>query len=231
MHIHSESSRAPPVSLFSRQDQAGGFRPFQDPDAQPLHFLRQGGLEGGAPDPDSKFVLIIIGKHQLALLIPEPGPCKFIFRIPDLPAEYLQIQKPVISFPALDIMGDPIAVPVLLPDISPGDLLRSDTGAGIGAGRFPMVKTGSGGSAFLHRPLFHQGHRLPLPGRRNGRKAAGQAAAQDQHVAVDGLLLVHFILIRPFIFYFTHSNSPESQKFILIKPLFCAFTASAAARI
>lgn len=101
-------------------------------------------------------------------------------------------------------MGDTVAVPVLLPDVSVSDLLRCHLGAGVRTGRFPVVKTSSRRATLLRRALLHNDNRKPLPGRRNRCKTPRKAAAQHQHITPDDLLLAHLIPIRPAVFSMLH---------------------------
>ena len=101
-------------------------------------------------------------------------------------------------------MGDTVAVPVLLPDVSVSDLFRRHLGAGVCTGRLPVVKTSSRRATLLRRALLHNDNRKPLPGRRNRCKTPRKAAAQHQHITPDDLLLAHLIPIRPAVFSMLH---------------------------
>ena len=152
IHTHSSDTLFP--GLVKKQGRRLG--PITDTDTKPLHLLYQSRLKRGSPDTERKFILVIIGKHEAGLLIPELRALKLALRIADLSTERLQIQETVVTLPALNIMGDTVAVPVLLPDVSVSDLLRCHLGAGVCTGRLPVVKTGAAGAAALCRSFFHQ---------------------------------------------------------------------------
>ena len=200
IHTHSSDTLFP--GLVKKQGRRLG--PITDTDTKPLHLLYQSRLKRGSPDTERKFILVIIGKHEAGLLIPELRALKLALRIADLSTERLQIQETVVTLPALNIMGDTVAVPVLLPDVSVSDLLRRHLGARIRTGRFPVVKTSSRRATFLRRALLHNDNRKPLPSRRNRCKTPRKAAAQHQHITPDDLLLTHLIPVRPVVFSVFH---------------------------
>ena len=101
-------------------------------------------------------------------------------------------------------MSDTIAVPVLLPDIRIGNLLRCHLRTGIGTGRFPMIKTGSCCSTLLRCALLHNNDRKTLPRCRNGRKTTRKTAAKHQHITLYDLLPAHLIPVRPAVFSMFH---------------------------
>ena len=204
MHIHAESAHSDLFPIADSREQRGCLGPLVHPDAETFQFPVQRRFERAAPYAQRKPVLIIVGKHQPCLLIPELRPAEFSLRIPDLPAETFQIQQPIVPFPAFNIVSDPIAVPVLLPHICPGDLFRRHFGAWVGTGRFPVVKSCSRGAAALHGAFFHQHDILSPPGRRNGGKTSRQATSEHQHIAEYCFLLPGFIGVGPCMIHHFH---------------------------
>ena len=198
-HVHAHGADAPLLSVHRLRQQRGGLHAVADAHAQAAEFPVERRLECGAPDPQSEAVLIVIGKQEPRLLVPELRAGEFPFAVPDLSAEVLQIQQPVIAFAAFDVMRNAVGVAVLLLHIGLGDLLRRHARAGVAAGRFPVVKAAPGRAAALCRAFLDQRDALSPPSRRDRRKASGEAAAQDQQIAFYGFPHAEFIRIGPFV--------------------------------
>ena len=222
--IHADGADAPFLSVLYSRQEAGGLGVVADGHAQALHLIIKSRFERRTPYPQGKTVLIVIGEHELRLVIAELSALEFILRIPDLAAEALQIQQAVIPLTALDIMRDAVGIVILLVHIRLRDLLRRHAGTGIGAGGFPVVKAGTAGAAALCSALFHQ-HDLLSPARSgDGSKASCEAAAQHRYIRSDDLLLPEFIGIGPF--HLLHNRSPfvpESVPFLLVRSISCIF--------
>ena len=210
-HVHAHGADAPLLSVHRLRQQGRCLHAVEDAHAQPPKLPVQGGFEGGAPDPQGEAVLIVIGKQKPRLLIPELRAGKFPFAVPDLSAEVLQVEQPVIALAAFDVVRDAVGVSVLLLHIGLGDLLGRHAGTGVAAGRFPVVKPAPGRAAALRRALLDQSNALSPPRGRDGRKASGKAAAQDQQIAFNCFPHSEFVRIGPFI-YIHHGSSPSSEK-------------------
>ena len=145
VHIHADSAgTVKRAGGIGGCEESGGLRTIKNSDTEALQLSDQGGLEGGAPDPEGEAVFIVIGEEKFCFLVPEFGTGKFILRVADFAPETLHIQKPVIALTAADIIDDAVAVARLLVHKGPGNLFRSHAGAGIGAGVFPVVEAGAG---------------------------------------------------------------------------------------
>ena len=202
MDVHTNSS-CPSPRFFRRRcnKESCGFRPVKDADTEALHLTDESWLESGSPYTEGKAVLIVISKEEFRLFIPEFRTGKGIFRIPDFSAETFHIKKTVIPFAAPDIVYDTVSVTALLIYKSPGDLFRCDTGAGVGTGIFPMIKTGAGRTGFFSGTFLQKYDTLTTACSSNGSKTACHAATENENIGFGDFYFTDFIFIGPRIFF------------------------------
>jgi len=197
-HVHARRADPPAHALRVACQERGGLRAVEDADAQALKFPVERGLEGRAPHAQREFVAVVVGEHQAGLFVPEGRAQKLARGVADLSAEGFDVEKPVPALAALDVVADAVGVSVLLADVGLGDLEGRHQGARVGAGRLPVVKAAAGRAAADRCPLLDQRDLRAPPRRRDGREAAGEAAAQHQHVRLDQRLLADLAAPGPF---------------------------------
>ena len=174
--------------------------------AQTAAFLLHCGLEGSAPDADGEPVLIVIGEHQLGLFVPEGRALELVLGIPDLAAHLLDVLQMIPALAALYIMGDAVVVAVVVVQHGLHQILRRNTGAGVGGGALPVVAAAAARAGTLGRALFHQDHALAAFGGVDSGHASGDAAAQHDHIRLHAVDLAHLGRIGPF--HFAHAFAP-----------------------
>ena len=167
--------------------------------AQTAQLLGHSRLEGGAPDADSELILIVVGEHELGLLIPELGALELILGIPDLAAHLLDFLQVIPTLAALNVVRNTIVISVVVVQHGLDQILRADAGAGVGGGALPVVTAGAAGTGALCGTLFHQNDALTALGCGNGGHTAGDAAAQDNHVRLHPCDIIDTGRVRPFL--------------------------------
>ena len=192
--------------LAALSQQGGDHDAIHDLHAQTAAFLLHSGLEGSAPDADGEPILIIIGEHQLGLFIPEGRTLELVLGVPDLAAHLLDVLQMIPALAALYIMRDAVVVAVVVVQHGLHQILRRNTGAGVGGGALPVVAAAAARAGTLGRALFHQNHALAALGGVDGGHAAGDAAAQHDHIRLHAVDLAHLGRIGPF--HFAHAFAP-----------------------
>jgi hypothetical protein len=95
-------------------------------------------------------------------------------------------------------MGDAVVETGIFVEHRLGQAFRGDAGTRVCRGGFPMVASGTAGTASAHITLFNQYDLPTLTRSGNGRHAAGNAAAGNKDIRRQVLPLRIFQWIRPF---------------------------------
>ena len=134
MYVHPHRTDSTFLSVYCLREQSGRFCAVVNSHPDTLQLFFQSWLKRRTPNTQGEFILIVVGKHQLRLIISEFGSLELIFRISDLSSVGLYIQHSVIAFPTGDIMSDSVGVIILFFHVSLCDFLRSHLRTRVRAG-------------------------------------------------------------------------------------------------
>src|SRR3990172_6127902 len=172
-----------PVSLSAAfSEQAGDNDPVVDVHFQLLHFLVHRGFDIVSPDTQDMPVLIIVGKHEPGLFIPEIRSLEYILHVPDLHTHPLCFQQCIPSFPRGNIADQATGVTMGTLEYGPGINFRTYLRTWIGTGAVPVINTRTPGATALGIASVSKRNSCPFLRSTDRRPAACQAAADDEHI-------------------------------------------------
>ena len=164
---------------------------------QTAHFLIHHGLDVVSPDAEAVLAVHVVGKEQLGLLIPPHGILELVVLVPDLYAPLLQLLQGIPAFHADHIPGKAVGIAVRQLHGLFGVHLRGDLAAGIAHGAVPVIDAHAALAAVLGEAPVRHGHGCPVLQSGDGGPAAGNAAAQHQHIRLHHVFLLVVDGIRP----------------------------------
>src|ERR1019366_6531049 len=178
-------------------EQGGRHGAVDEPHAPSLGGPELGVLEGLAPDAEGEAVLVVVREHQLRPVVAERRAHELVVRVADLSPRRFDVERPVPSFSALDVMGDAVVDSVGRADHGIREFFRGHLRAWIGRGGLPVVGARAARAARDRRRFLHHDDPRPPIGRAGAGHAPSGAAADHEDIAVQPLGLVEFDRIGP----------------------------------